>query len=484
MNRPPIAQKLLLVNPNIMKPVVTPVALDYLAQAVEQAGFTAEILDLAFADNFEREIDRHLGSGHYLLIAITVRNIDDCYYASQDFCLQRTKEIVDRIQARTEAPVVLGGVGFSAMAAPVLDYCGVGMGVEGEGEWSLPRLARKLAEREDPGKIPGVIFRVGNQYRSNPVHFGPLEKLRLSNRCAIDNLRYFREGGMVGFETKRGCIQKCTYCADPLSKGRVVRSRDPEDVAEELSQLYQKGIDHFHTCDSEFNVPEEQAIRVCEEIVKKGLGERIYWYAYASPTPFSRELAQWMRKAGCVGIDFGVDHGHEGMLKRLGRSHHAKDIEEAVKVSHEMGFTVMCDLLLGGPGETRETITETIDLMKRVSPDRVGISLGVRLYRGTVLTEKIVREEGLKMENRNLHGVIRANERILQPIFYLPASLGEEIEEYIERQIEGDPRFLLGNRKNVQRNYNYNQNSQLMEAIKQGYRGAFWDILRRAGSPP
>jgi radical SAM superfamily enzyme YgiQ (UPF0313 family) len=477
-------QKLLLVNPNLMKPVVTPVALDYLAQAVEQAGFAAETLDLAFADDLKGEIDRHLENDNYLLIAVTVRNIDDCYYASQDFCLRRTREIIECIRARTEAPVVLGGVGFSAMAESVLDYCGVGLGVQGEGEWSLPRLAEKLADGEDPGAIPGMILRAGSQYRSNPVHFGPLEKLRLSRRDAIDNLRYFREGGMVGFETKRGCSQKCTFCADPLSKGRVVRSRDPGDVAEELSRLYQKGIDHFHTCDSEFNVPEEQAIRVCEEIVKKGLGERIYWYAYASPTPFSRELAQWMKRAGCVGIDFGVDHGHEGMLECLGRSHHAKDIEEAVKLSRGMGFTVMCDLLLGATGETRETIAETIDLMKKISPDRVGISLGVRLYRGTALTERVVMEEGLGVENRNLHGAIRENERILQPIFYLPASLGEEVEEYIERQIEGDPRFLLGNRKDVQRNYNYNQNSRLMEAIKQGYRGAFWDILRRVGNSP
>jgi radical SAM superfamily enzyme YgiQ (UPF0313 family) len=143
-------QKLLLVNPNLMKPVVTPVAFDYLAQAVEQAGFTAEVLDLALADDLEGEIDRHFGNNHYLLIAVTVRNIDDCYYASQDFCLQRTKEIIERIQTRTEAPVVLGGVGFSAMAEPVLGYCGAEMGVEGEGEWSLPQLARKLAEREDP----------------------------------------------------------------------------------------------------------------------------------------------------------------------------------------------------------------------------------------------------------------------------------------------------------------------------------------------
>jgi hypothetical protein len=93
----------------------------------------------------------------------------------------------------------------------------------------------------------------------------------------------------------------------------------------------------------------------------------------------------------------------------------------------------------------------------------------------------VIREEGFEVANKNLHGVIRGNQEMLQPIFYLPGNLGEDIEDFTERQIAGDPRFLLGSRRNVERNYNYNENSRLMEAIQQGYRGAFWDILKRMG---
>jgi hypothetical protein len=89
-------------------------------------------------------------------------------------------------------------------------------------------------------------------------------------------------------------------------------------------------------------------------------------------------------------------------------------------------------------------------------------------------------EEGFGVANKNLHGVVQGNEEMLQPIFYLPGGLGEDVEEFIERQIAGDPRFLLGSRKNnAERNYNYNENSRLMEAIQRGYRGAFWDIMKR-----
>jgi radical SAM superfamily enzyme YgiQ (UPF0313 family) len=474
--------KILFINPNLMKPVVTPVAIDYLAQAMEEKGFTTEILDLAFGDDPEKELERYLGKCEYLLIALTVRNIDDSYFASQDFCLQRTKVIIDQIRGRTEAPLVLGGVGFSIRPESALSYCGVEMGVKGDGEWSLPQLAERLLERGDLRNIPGVIFKKKENYHHNPVRYGSLNSLCLSRREALDHPRYLREGGMVGFETKRGCDQKCIYCADPLSKGRIIRWRNPQDVAAELAHLYQKGVDHFHTCDSEFNLPASQAIEVCKEIAKERLNEKIRWYAYASATPFEEELASWMERAGCVGIDFGVDHGNDEMLRRLGRAHNAAAIENTARLARKHGFALMFDLLLGGPGETRETIRETIELMKRASPDRVGISLGVRLYRGTALAQKVVREEGFGLKNKNLHGAIRGNEEMLQPIFYLSAGLGEDVEEFIEKQIAGDPRFLLGSRKNVERNYNYNENSRLTEAIKQGYRGAFWDILRRMGN--
>lgn len=475
-------RKILFVNPNLMKPVVTPVAIDYLTQVMEKKGFATEILDLAFAEDPGKELKRYLGRDDYLLIAITIRNIDDSYFASQDFCLERIKVVIDQIRNLTESPLVLGGVGFSLQPESVLSYCGVDIGVKGEGEWSLPRLAERLAERKDLRNIPGIVFKEKENYHQSPVRYGALADLCLWRREALDNPRYLREGGMVGFETKRGCDQKCIYCADPISKGRIIRCRNPRDVAAELAHLYQKGVDYFHTCDSEFNLPESHAIEVCREIVKKKLHNKIRWYAYASPTPFSKELASWMQRAGCVGIDFGVDHGNDRMLKRLGRPHNAEDIEKTAKLARKYSFSFMFDLLLGGPGETRKTIRETIELMKKVSPDRIGISLGVRIYRGTTLARKVLREESLRIENKNLHGVIWGNEEMFQPIFYLPAALGEDVEEFIEEQIAEDPRFLLGSRKNLERNYNYNENSRLMEAIQRGYRGAFWDMLIRIGN--
>jgi tryptophan 2-C-methyltransferase len=474
--------EILLVNPNQIKPVVTPVALDYLAQSLEKNGFHSEILDLAFADDPASKIKQRLDDRNFLLIGITVRNIDDSYFASQDFCLQRTKTIIDQIRSETATPIVLGGVGFSIMPEFTLRYCEVDMGIKGDGEWSLPLLAERLVTDRDLAKVPGLIYKEEGKYRHNPAQSCSPASISLSRREAIDNLRYLQEGGMVGFETKRGCNQKCTYCADPLSKGKRIRFRNPKDVASELAFLYDKGIDHFHTCDSEFNIPERHAIEVCQEIVNRHLGDKIRWYAYASPAPFSEELARWMKKAGCVGIDFGVDHGNDRMLGSLGRAHQVENIKKTASLAKEYAFAFMFDLLLGGPGETRDTIQQTMALMKKLDPDRVGISLGIRLYKGTLLARKVTKEGEWGIGNKNLHGIIDRNKSMFQPVFYLASELGDDIEDSIGKEIAGDSRFLIGNRKNMERNYNYNDNSLLMEAIKKGARGAFWDILRKIGN--
>ena len=74
----------------------------------------------------------------------------------------------------------------------------------------------------------------------------------------------------------------------------------------------------------------------------------------------------------------------------------------------------------------------------------------------------------------------KAELELLPPTFYLEPALGEDIEEYIKKLTTGDSRFMFGNREKIDRNYNYNDNSQLVQAIvEQGYKGAFWDILRK-----
>jgi len=286
---------------------------------------------------------------------------------------------------------------------------------------------------------------------------------------------------MGAIETNRGCPQQCIYCADPLGKGKRIRLRSPASVADEIEALLKMEIDHFHFCDSEFNLPPAHARDVCLEIIRRGFGAKIRWYAYCSPVPFSEELAVLFERAGCAGINFGVDSANDQMLRTLGRDFTVEEVVRTAQLCHHQGIIFMYDLLLGGPGETRDSLRETIKTMKRLSPSRVGTSLGIRIYPGTALAA-MVRKQGPIEQNPNLQGARdKLDKTFFAPIFYLSSALGEDAPEYLASLIAGDERFYSNFPNAGNKNYNYNENILLVQAIRDGYRGAFWDILRRLG---
>ncbi len=470
--------QVLLINPNRLQPAVAPLALDYLADALRERGLEAQLLDLCFEPDPARAVAERLSSADPTLIGITIRNTDDCYCASADYFLPEFAHLVSEVRAHASAPIVLGGSGFSVAPAPILQLLGADYGIHGDGEIPLALLAEALCSGENVAEIPGLVWRNEDGIVANPPWRGSPKTLPPRSRSFLDNARYFAEGGQAGLETKRGCDRACIYCADPLSKGRALRARSPAQVADEFEVLLAQGVDYFHLCDSEFNAPVSHALAVCEELAARGLGGRARWYTYATPAGFTAELARAMRRAGCVGVNFGADSGDDGMLAALGRDFRAADLRETARACREAGLVFMFDLLLGGPGETRETAARTIELMKEISPHRVGVSLGVRIYPGTALCAQVMREGPLE-RNANLRGAVADNPDFIAPVFYLSSLLGEEPGGYIADLVGGDPKFFFPVAEQGAEAYNYNDNQRLVEAVQRGHRGAYWDILRR-----
>ncbi|HNR33466.1 MAG TPA: radical SAM protein [Candidatus Hydrogenedentes bacterium] len=472
--------EVLLINSNRMRPPVAPLALDYVGDRLKASGYAVRLVDLAFDE--ETAIDRALADAEPLAVGVTFRNTDDCYCGSGAFFVPALAELVARIKPRTKAPVVLGGCGYSVFPVEILAAAGADFGVVGDGEETFEQLVRGLADGDNVGELAGLVRRADGEAVVNP----PVYRAVLDvppHRSVIDNARYFREGGQGNIETKRGCPSKCIYCADPVAKGRNVRGRPPAQAADEVESLLRQGVDVLHVCDGEFNIPPAHAIAVCEEFIRRGLGERARWYCYATVHPFPPELAELMRRAGCAGINFGVDSGCDRMLALLHRGYKRDAIRQAVRCCREAGLAVMLDLLIGAPGEDEASVRESIEFIRSVDPDRAGAATGVRVYPGTALADR-VREQGPMASNPNLRGKVADNDNFLQPVFYLDARLGPEPANLVCDIIGGDKRFFPPPRHRDATDYNYNDNRVLEEAVSRGERGAYWDILRRLADQP
>ena len=473
---------IVLVNTNRMKPPVAPVGLDYLAGALTARGLKADLLDLAFTDDVEEALLEYFADHDPRVVGLSFRNTDDCYLASQASFVADLREVGRLVRSATDAPIVLGGCGYSLFPRDLLGVTGAEFGVVGDGEEALPALLERLRAGKSVVDLPGVAVRDGEAVHATAPQYG--RRISLSaDRAFIDNARYFREGGQGGFETKRGCTHRCTYCADPVAKGREVRRRDPDEVADEVRALLKQGVDCLHTCDPEFNVPPDHALGVCARLVSRGLADRVRWYAYCAPAPFPEDLARSMRRAGCVGVNFGADSGCDAQLKRLGRGYTARQVAAAVKACKEAGLVVMLDLLFGGPGETPQTCAETINFVKALPIDCAGAPVGIRLYPGTPLARSVL-AAGPLQQNPHLHGVTQDNQSLLAPVFYVHQALGDAPAGLVVDLIAGDERFFPPAATRDARDYNYNDNTVLTQAVAQGARGAYWHILQqlRAGA--
>ena len=466
-----------LVNPNQARPAVGPIAFDYLHGPLTKAGFRVEILDLCLEPSPEDAVGSYCATRSPRYWGVTLRNLDDTYYASRTWLAADAKKAVAWIRKHSDAPIVLGGAGFSIAPAALLNNLGADFGIICEGETAFPALLLGLENRQPVEDLPGLVHRRNGLIQVNPVRSFTTPGARSpSCRPVVDNREYYRRGGMAGIETKRGCNRRCIYCVEPMIKGRRVRFRPVGELVDEMQELLAAGVDAFHINDSEFNLSIRHSVAFCDEIIRRGLENKLSWYAYGMPAPLPERLVQRMVAAGCAGLNLGTDSASPTMLRRLRRTFSQSDIAAAVATCKNAGLDHLIELLLGGPGETRETVQESIGFLRAIDVRRASLTLGLRVFPGTEL-ESIVRLEGLSADNPNLRGCIHDNAELLQPLYYVSAALGESPERFIADVVGDDPRFFGVNR----RDFSYADNDLLVESIAFGERGAYWDHPRRCG---
>jgi tryptophan 2-C-methyltransferase len=404
-----------LINPNKIRPVVTPYALDILTTSLEQAGFDVDVVDLNFrVDDWDDALTDYFGEYDPLLVGITFRNTDTIYPQEQKVFIGEHREIVRRIRELTSAPTVGGGVGFSSMPFALVDYFGLDFGVKGPGERVITELATALAAGASPRAVPSLIYRDGERVRRVPVDpprdatlltvAGYSEKRswqvntdtayarRSGVPSKVDNLAYYVTGGLGNILTKSGCPYTCTHCVEPDAKGSGFARRSITAVVDEIESLLVQGVCDLHTTDSEFNLATANSKALLREIVRrKGVDHSSPLHAlrlwiYSQPAPFDEEFAELLAGAGCRGVNVAPDHVREDLLDswkvtaKGTRFYTFADTERVVDLAHRHGMLTMVEVLLGMPGENLDTVRECVDRTMALDATVTGFTLGLRAF--------------------------------------------------------------------------------------------------------
>jgi len=167
--------------------------------------------------------------------------------------------------------------------------------------------------------------------------------------------------------TSRGCPAGCTYCIKHVSYSYSVRLRSPERIMEELVLLKEMGVSNIHMYADLFTVNREQVVGLCRLIIDEGL--KIRWTCNSRVDYVDEEMLRLMGQAGCWLISWGIESGNESILRHARKGAYPEKAERALRWAHQAGIKNWGYFIIGLPGETEETIRQTIDFAKRLPLD-------------------------------------------------------------------------------------------------------------------
>ena len=433
---------------------VYPLGLDYVAATLIQK-HSVRIVDLNSTDI--DALGRAIHDFQPGAVGISLRNIDNTDTTDPQGFMGGYQKLVKTIRRHTQAPVILGGAGFSIFPQRILTALDADYGIVGEGE-ALGPLLDALAANGKVEELPGVVTPGGTPRPPAPMangfqrHFDP----------GYAHLPYYlQHGGMLNIQTKRGCPFRCVYCTYPHIEGHRLRLMEPESVGDTARALQNAGAKYFFIADSAFNADVGHSLAVAEQFRLKGVS--IPWGAFMAPLKMPETYYQSLARAGMTHAEFGSESLSNSVLRAYGKPFNRGNILQAHGYAREAGLRVAHYFLLGGPGETPETMEMTLSHIDKLKKSVLFLFCGMRIYPHTRLFHRAVDE-----------GQISPNQDLLEPVFYQSPAIGrDDIIRRIKTKANGRINWVIGSGGDE-------TGPVLQRMYDRGYTGPLWEFLIRS----
>ena len=415
-----MSSKILLINVNSYAAPypVYPLGISHLAATLEDAGHIVKIHDVQ-ADGVEpqKSVDSFLPD----FVGISLRNIDDIHIESKLFLAPMLYDMALKVREITSAKVIVGGSGFSLFPKELLKLSNADYGICGEGEKPLLSLVEKIEKKESPNEIAGLVFKGENgEIKINEKVAEDASDIKIPKRPKELASFYIEKSTILNVQTQRGCPHHCCYCTYPLIEGRNLRFRTPESVVDDIERIAECGGKYFFVVDSVFNTSKTHLKEVCKAMIKRPSG--MEWGCYLRPQGLDEEMMGLMKEAGLKHIEFGSDSYSDKVLKAYGKKLTFADIKKSSDLAKAAKIRYAHFLIMGGPGETEETLEESFQNSLSLNKTVHFPFIGMRIYPGTPLYTQSVSDGLISKEDKGL----------LKPVFYIsPGLTSEKIEEML-----------------------------------------------------
>lgn len=398
---------LIYVNP-IVYPPAPPYGLEILSSFLTANGFEPTIIS-PFQESLRpyKFLRQYLEKNEPLVIGVSFRNWDEAgfYYLSEDppnfiSHLEKVIEVIRIIWPHT--PIIMGGSAFSISPDTLLKRLRLNFGISGPGEHSLISFINLV---ENGKNITHLSNLVKNEIQQNQnalsgfvlredddsILFARQQGVYLETpKRFIDEASYFSSkllGGTIPIRTKIGCSKKCSYCVVPHIEPLKLRGYDA--IITEINTFVEReDADRFFLADSEINLPNSDWFSGLLNSLIVAFGDRIRWRSYLYPVVnFPQSIVKLMKESGCSGISFTVDSFDDKVLALMLKTYRKVHVLSMLESLIEVGKALQVTLLIGGPGETFNSIDEQCKIIEYYANKGVKffINAGLRIYDNTPL---------------------------------------------------------------------------------------------------
>lgn len=355
-------KKVVLINPPLhyadglpssLDATVPPLGIMYVASYINEYSkdFKASIIDVSAEQLTLGQIAARIKKDIPFVVGITAMTPQ----------LQGTVELARFLKDKNpDLKIFLGGSHISGdpdfinRYSDLFDYA-----ITGEGEKTfLDSLALLLKGKKIPKIQSGQIIT-------------DLDTIPVPDRSLIDKQSYDKHESMI---FSRGCPYKCYYCSRPAVSNKV-RYRSVSNMIDEIEMVYEHCGGIINIQDDSLTINKKKVHELCEEIINRKL--KLEWECNTRIDLVTDELLGIMKKAGCSLIHFGIESGNEGLRKnQIQKGNFSnKRIKEVFGLCRKHGIKIACYFMLGHPGETKETLEETRQMILKSGIDVVGVSI-------------------------------------------------------------------------------------------------------------
>jgi radical SAM superfamily enzyme YgiQ (UPF0313 family) len=368
---------------------VAPLGLAFVATATERAGHAVRFVDLPQTPAGHRQFISALRDWQPEFLALGIRNLDNSDYHALETYLDGPAQLIrEAWEIAPQATIVVGGPAGTIEPERVATVTGCDHLVLGEGEESLPQLIARLGAGEAVPRIVGADDK-GTPFRVAIPGALPAPAL---HRWVNNFAPYLRGDAGYPVQTKRGCPLQCTYCTYGRIEGGHYRFLNPHAVADEIEGALGRGIRDFEFVDSTFNLPVNHALEVLRTLQTRHL-QANYVGTGLNPRQLPDELLESMRSLGFRSVILTAESASDTMLAGYKKNYRRDRLFAAAESLPRHGIRALWVFLLGGPGETPETIEQTLSFIAQSvpSPNSVYITSGVRIYPGSPMGDALDR---------------------------------------------------------------------------------------------